>query len=249
MFCVYSRSDNVAMLWSPKSACTELRQLFYWLHEKDMLHERPTNQWHNIEKDFPTKANPDRAFYVSRHPFLRCISGYCHFFRQICSEQEAYRKPILAAFHRHMGANAKQTFRNFVIYLWRAAKAKDRSTNIHFRAQTDSVVSISWLKVKVIHLEKGNLDKEISDWYQANLGHDQYRSKINEFFATPHPKNITAKKRTEGSIRDIVNAELSSPFPLPEQFFDEGLVKMIEQAFSADYEFLGYKKGLINIPR
>jgi hypothetical protein len=244
MFCVYSPSQNIAMLWTGKCACTETRQLWYHLHRADMIRSEPTNQWHAIGNDFPSKPNPQRAFYVSRHPYLRAISGYCHFFRQVCKVNSAQRQPILASFRKHMGSGAKHSFRNFVQYLARATKVKEHNLNIHFKAQTASVLPVQWNKVTIIHLENGKLEEEITAFYRHATGTNEFTDKIHEFYQTPHPKNITAKRKFDETNQEIVNMEPIDVYPLPEQFIVPELVAIIEQVFAKDYKTLGYQLGI-----
>lgn len=244
MFCVHSARTNISCLWSPKCACTEVRQLFYWLHPEDMLREKPTREWHSIQNDFATKANPEHAFYIARHPYLRCISMYCHFFRTICKLEKKYEVPIFASFHKHMGKNAKHTFRNFVLYVRKALLTQDKSLNLHFQRQTQSSVPVDWAKVRIIKLENNRVPDELIQFYAETLKHDGFTEKIKSFYNKDHPKNITPKRCFEATNQEIINSEPIDVYPLPEQFFDEELAKLIEQAYAKDYQILGYRKGL-----
>ena len=48
----YSRKYAYMIVWSAKSGCTLLRQIFLYLH-KEELKIYPPNNWHSLSKYFP----------------------------------------------------------------------------------------------------------------------------------------------------------------------------------------------------
>ena len=244
---VHLRHEGLTAYWTPKSACSVVRQMIYAVHPEDMLRRvQIGRQHHEIHKDYaPSPSNRLPGFYVVRHPYIRVISMYTN--SLITNRQDGH-------FYKIMGDGTPKTFRNFCLYLNRLnARGLLAHSNIHFQLQSAGSPHLdgsppNWEKIVVIRMEDGDLGGLLTDAYRQLLGSSftpQLEQRLTQFFAALQKGDVPSNTsgRSKVSQPNAINCELSAPFPPYADFIDNELIGIIQRIYSSDYQRLGYEFG------
>jgi len=235
-FVVYSPKYNIIGIFSPKSGCTLTRQLWYKIHENEMIQDEPTNLWHRITEDFPVPPSfPVRGYMIVRDVYKRVISMYTN---RLVAKRD-WTTPFRDGYFMVM-RNTNYTFRNFCKYLKLLKKNKWRHVDIHYLPQSyipkHFKSCINMKKIKVIKLEK-DLSVELKNFYN-----DIEVSKIiDEFFKERVWINDTNRNSFKNSEFMVdINMKDWEIFPSYDQFMHPDCIKMINKIYKEDFELYNY---------
>lgn len=252
-----SSSTRINFLYSPKCACTSIRQLWYACHPEDMIHPTPVYYWHTIPLDYP-KPNKELPILLAvRDPFKRAVSMYNH---RVCMASVHldyfYIYAQICAYHNKM----EISFLDFCIYLKHSKDNQWLGVDYHFLPQTyipdeyKDIVSIDDFtngKLDLIRCEK-ELYSQIKQFYHKYLPEDTYKlieSRIDKFIEQPLFSNTMERGKFEDLPTDCTNINMFgwTVFPSYDRFWNPEVQAILEYVYADDYQLLGYPTSQ-NIP-
>jgi hypothetical protein len=225
----YSKKYNYVIKWNAKSGCTMFRQLFLYLH-KDELNIPLTNQWHEINKDFPfskSKFNNNYdipILHLVRNPYTRCVSMFCNKYI-IKGHNILYNKINIE----------KNTFNEFSNYLLEC-KDKNHYCDIHILPQSNN-----YHKNDII-IKLESFEEDILNFYK-NFNNELYE-KVKVFLSTANIKSLFINKTNyyddnyfcgnkSFNIEDNI-------FPEYKYFYNEEIQNNILNAYADDFKLYNY---------
>lgn len=198
---MYSRASRYAMFYNPKSACTSVRNLFFFLHTGELGPEAADFSIRHAPQFFPLPVDgaPEFKINVVRDPYRRLVSGFVD---KVASQ---FFAPHLCAGHAiyqwRFGAGQEQwgqlTFMDYLAYL-----AEHRETaDIHFQPQPLVTGDVELVRVE-------DLERQLCDVYARRR--PELLERVREFFTTP-----SARANESPVGRAKVQIKLDAPHLLP----------------------------------
>ena len=226
----YSSKYDYMIVWSAKSGCTLLRQLFLYLH-KEELEMYPPDHWHSLNKYFPKNININKndikKIVLGRNPYYRVVSMFCN---KYCG---GGGHCILSRYFEL----EKCTFREFVKKL-KSLKDNGELNNIveHISNQT------TYNDENTYKLKVENFNESIIEIYnRMNL--QNLIPKIEEFLSN---KDVFINNTTRNSeceyIYDKEYTINSTIFPDYKYFYDDELLDLVFDIYKSDFINFNYER-------
>ena len=226
----YSKKYNYMILWSAKSGCTYLRQLFLELH-KEEIQNNPKNKWHNLNSDFKipqeiSNTSEIKKIILCRNPYNRVASIFCN--KYCGGHGHSILPPKIQL--------KKCTFREFVKELMVIKmNGKLNNTDIHICEQTFCYNKNTYL------LKLEEFDKSIIDIYTKMDLHILI-PEIKSFLNKKNFKNKTSKNLETEYVYDKEYTSESTVFPDYKYFYDDELLNLVYEIYKNDFINFNYKK-------
>jgi len=209
--------------WSAKCGCTTLRRLFLYLHEDELING-PTNQWHNLHQDFPSRGSEfKRTIMLSRNPYDRVVSTFTN---KICGGIGHNTLSELIPLDQ-------VTFKNFLLYI-----SKNKIDDIHVKSQ-NYIVSLC-KDHDTFNVKLENFNEDIIKAYQYFDLKDLI-PKIKKFLVQEDGfKNETIRNENELFCGETIYSINRTTFPASIHFYNDELRKLVQEIYSADFEAFDY---------
>jgi hypothetical protein len=242
----YSREYNYKIIWSGKSGCTSLRQLFINLHKEELEGEELTNSWHRIDEDFPVdfKKENVKSIILCRNPYKRTASMFCG---KYCSDG---KQTLIDNGKRRYAINnysclSRQiklgdiSFQRFLEELYKIKKRGDLNNfNIHIREQSFKMDTVDLVYMAYLEDYRESLKRA----YQE-AGLSDLLPKIDQFLDNNYYKNETKKtKESSEFVGEKVYSVNCSEFPSYGGFYNDTLKDMVFDIYRKDFEYFKYER-------
>jgi hypothetical protein len=223
-----SKKYQYSIAWSAKGGCTLFRRLFLFLHQNELLKE-PTNQWHELARDFPFTPKFQKAILLCRNPYDRAVSA---FINKLCGGRG----------HNYLSKIIKLdqvSFKNFLLYLLEH-KSKLHKIDPHITPQVNTLNCLEDHKIFKIKLE--NFDKEIIDAYN-HFDLQELIPDIKTFLSKPNQfRNKTQRNDDNFFCGETVYSIDDTVFPDSNNFYNDELRELTYKIYEKDFIPFGYSK-------
>lgn len=248
-----NREKKIALLWSPKSACSfsikwffsQLNHLDAALHYNPWIHNYRTEVYYNSKKyaedliHFRKNLEDYLVLKVVRNPFDRAVSSFFgipkrfYFNDYFPKELKAIEKSI----KRNLPSKNGETlsFREFVDYLSTTDITK---VDMHWKRQVHPLEKLKILEPKIIKLENviQNL-KKIEIEYNLDETNFEKISGSNH-----HLKKDSDNEEFWGDKRIEYNH--NTKYPDFRNYYDKYIQQKVYEIYKSDFDTYGYSKEI-----
>ncbi len=264
MIAVVNDQYKYIFLYSGKAGCTSLRQLYLAVHKDEMSAAQleSLDWYHNLNEIHPYDPQQDYSdyfsFIITRNPYARIVSAFLD--QYVYSRSAAVQKMVSLD-----GRDVNDSPNNFLEFLQVLANVPDALRDTHFQTQfyfpyasmvvTTASPRFRWLGQKPPHAFGINYMGDIGGFrpHMRKIHKRIFKGdKVKRSFALAQIEQIKKSNSSfYGSTSYQDAAQLSVDeldqlvfAPKPQDFLrSPDVVRLIEDIYRQDFEFLGYELG------
>jgi len=220
--------------WSPKSGCTHIKRIFYYLTTNNDLRDKvhcKEDQISLYKKIREEDINNYKFIIIIRNPYKRIVSGFLEKMHKIKSP-EMSPEQFIQLYSRVWNKSDRLTFRNFIDHLISNKFVKEPYLQSHFCQQTSHDFSllknVNSNNIIIYDLENINY-KYIESLYEKTIPDVMIK------FRGYHIQVSNEKQDTD--VFDLLKSEFSMFTPYTKNFYDNSIKNKVELYYKDDFDF------------
>lgn len=252
---LFSKPDNLGLLWSAKSGCTFAVKWFFF--QIGMLDTALSyNRWIHHFRSVFTQSEEHQQYFVSeesiknlltddmhiikvvRNPYHRAVSSYLHVIRYM-DRMPTIKKQMRTFFKRRISPETTLSFREFTSFL---VTRNIYKTDIHFKPQRHD--SEKYNIITPTYIVKLEDSATILEQIETEL--KLKKSDFNLLRQSSHHNQRLSLNIENCSDKYFTRKELMNcDVPPTANFYDKSLLSIIANLYEVDFHNYGYSPDIL----